>query len=93
MSVFLIARASSTVLPLTSTTRIRIVHSCVSHAARCGGPDFPLAKEPKSFRGHSLIDEDFLRDEGVTDFTRYRCDPAHEPEKIGFDFKVVAGRA
>jgi citronellol/citronellal dehydrogenase len=52
-----------------------------------------FAKEPRSFTGHALIDEDFLRAEGETDFDRYRCDPAHEPPKVGFDFKVAAGRA
>jgi len=49
-------------------------------------------KEPKSFTGHALIDEDFLKAEGETDFTKYRCDPAHEPPKVGFDFKVQVGR-
>jgi citronellol/citronellal dehydrogenase len=49
-----------------------------------------FAKEPRGFTGHALIDEDFLRAEGVTDFDRYRCDPAHEPPKVGFDFKVKA---
>ncbi len=51
-----------------------------------------FAKEPKSFTGHALIDEDFLRAEGVTDFTQYRCDPTSEPPKLSFDFKVNVGR-
>jgi citronellol/citronellal dehydrogenase len=51
-----------------------------------------FAKEPRSFTGHALIDEDFLRAEGETDFVKYRCDPAHEPPRIGFDFKYSAGR-
>jgi citronellol/citronellal dehydrogenase len=51
-----------------------------------------FAKEPKSFTGHALIDEDFLKAEGETDFVKYRCDPAHEPPKVGFDFKVGVGR-
>jgi citronellol/citronellal dehydrogenase len=42
--------------------------------------------------GRALIDEDFLRDEGVTDFERYRCDPSSEPPRIGFDFKLTAGK-
>jgi citronellol/citronellal dehydrogenase len=50
-----------------------------------------FAKEPRSFTGHALIDEDFLRSEGETDFAKYRCDPAVEPPKFGFDFKVQAG--
>lgn len=47
-----------------------------------------FAKEPRAFTGHALIDEDFLRAEGVTDFAPYRCDPAHEPPRIGFDFRT-----
>ena len=47
-----------------------------------------FAREPRSFTGHALIDEDFLREEGVTDFSPYRCDPAHEPPRIGFDFRI-----
>jgi len=50
-----------------------------------------FAKEPRTFTGRALIDEEFLRSEGVTDFSRYRCDPAHEPPKVGFDFRFRAG--
>jgi len=50
-----------------------------------------FAKEPRTFTGHALIDEDFLRAEGVTDFARYRCDPDTEPPRVGFDFRVRAG--
>jgi citronellol/citronellal dehydrogenase len=50
-----------------------------------------FAKEPRSFTGQALIDEDFLRAEGVTDFTRYRCDPDTEPPRVGFDFRFQAG--
>ncbi len=51
-----------------------------------------LEKEPRSFTGHALIDEDFLKQEGWTDFTQYRCDPNSEPPKLRFDFKVSVGR-
>ena len=50
-----------------------------------------FGKEPREFTGQALIDEDFLRSEGVTDFSRYRCDPAKEPPRVGFDFKLQAG--
>ena len=50
-----------------------------------------FAKEPRTFTGNALIDEDFLRAEGVTDFSGYRCDPAHEPPRVGFDFHVRGG--
>jgi citronellol/citronellal dehydrogenase len=50
-----------------------------------------FSKPPDAFTGNALIDEDFLRSEGVTDFARYRCDPASEPPRVGFDFKLHAG--
>ncbi len=50
-----------------------------------------FAKPPASFSGRALIDEDFLRSEGVTDFAKYRCDAAHEPPRVGFDFRFRAG--
>jgi citronellol/citronellal dehydrogenase len=50
-----------------------------------------FSKEPRTFTGHALIDEDFLRAEGVTDFARYRSDPSHEPPRVGFAFKFRAG--
>jgi citronellol/citronellal dehydrogenase len=46
-----------------------------------------FAKEPRTFTGQTLIDEDFLRTEGVTDFAVYRCDPDKEPPRVGFDFR------
>jgi citronellol/citronellal dehydrogenase len=50
-----------------------------------------FAKPPQSFTGQTLIDEDFLRAEGVTDFTRYRCDPNAEPPRVGFNFRLTIG--
>jgi citronellol/citronellal dehydrogenase len=50
-----------------------------------------FSKPPASFTGRALIDEDFLRAEGETDFTRYRCDPDREPPRVGFDFRFHAG--
>lgn len=51
-----------------------------------------LSKPPSQMTGKALIDEDFLREEGVTDFTEYRCDPSTEPPRIGVDFKLEAGK-
>ncbi|HVN32540.1 MAG TPA: SDR family oxidoreductase [Thermoanaerobaculaceae bacterium] len=50
-----------------------------------------FAKTPASFTGHALIDEDFLREEGVSDFSCYRCDPEHEPPRVGFNLGFKAG--
>ena len=37
---------------------------------------------PADLTGQALLDEDFLRERGWTDFTQYRCDPEHEPPRI-----------
>jgi citronellol/citronellal dehydrogenase len=37
---------------------------------------------PAELTGRALLDEDFLRERGWTDFTRYRCDPDVEPPRI-----------
>jgi citronellol/citronellal dehydrogenase len=50
-----------------------------------------FSKPPDDFTGQAVIDEDLLRAEGVTDFSRYRCDPAREPPRVGFDFRFQAG--
>ena len=50
-----------------------------------------FAKPPAGFSGHALIDEDFLRAEGVSDFSAYRCDPNHEPPRVEFDYKMAVG--
>ena len=50
-----------------------------------------FSKPPDALTGQALIDEDFLRAEGVTDFARYRCDPDKEPPRVGFDFRFQAG--
>ncbi|MDH3284489.1 MAG: SDR family oxidoreductase [Acidobacteriota bacterium] len=43
-----------------------------------------LRKSPEDFTGRQLIDEDVLREEGTSDFSRYRCEPDSEPPRIGF---------
>ena len=50
---------------------------------------------PAELTGRALLDEDFLRERGVTDFTQYRCDPEHEPPRIttGHAAKVGLARA
>lgn len=41
-----------------------------------------LKEDPKTFTGNELIDEDYLRSRGVTDFVKYRCDPNVEPPRM-----------
>lgn len=37
---------------------------------------------PAELTGRALIDEDLLRERGWTDFSRYRCEPDHEPPRV-----------
>lgn len=41
-----------------------------------------LGKKPPTLTGQTLIDEDFLRAEGVTDFSPYSCVPGTHPGRI-----------
>jgi citronellol/citronellal dehydrogenase len=41
-----------------------------------------VAKEPASVTGRALLDEDFLRAEGMTDFSGYACVPGTNPARI-----------
>jgi citronellol/citronellal dehydrogenase len=41
-----------------------------------------MAKEPAALTGQTLLDEDFLRGEGVTDFGSYACVPGTSPPRL-----------
>jgi citronellol/citronellal dehydrogenase len=41
-----------------------------------------VSKEPASLTGRALLDEDFLRGDGMTDFSPYACVPGTEPGRI-----------
>jgi citronellol/citronellal dehydrogenase len=54
--------------------------------ARCRRPDIVadaahavLSRDARGFAGNFLIDEDVLRDAGVTDFSGYAVDPSKKP--------------
>jgi citronellol/citronellal dehydrogenase len=42
------------------------------------------AKEPSALTGQALLDEDFLRGEGVTDFSGYVCVPGSQPPRLSW---------
>ena len=50
-----------------------ILADCVVRLAR---------KDPAEVTGQALLDEDFLRSEGVTDFDRYACVPGSHPPRL-----------
>ena len=41
-----------------------------------------VQKDAATLTGQALLDEDFLRSEGVTDFVQYRCVPDVEPPRL-----------
>ncbi len=41
-----------------------------------------VTQPPGAYSGHALFDEDVLRAEGVTDFSRYQCVPGCEPPRV-----------
>jgi citronellol/citronellal dehydrogenase len=43
-----------------------------------------VAKEPGAVTGQALLDEDFLRAEGVTDFSGYACVPGTTPTRLAW---------
>jgi citronellol/citronellal dehydrogenase len=43
-----------------------------------------VRKEPAALTGRALLDEDFLREEGVTDFSVYACVPGTEPPRLSW---------
>ena len=44
-----------------------------------------VAKEPGGITGRTLIDEDFLRAEGTTDFDGYACVPGTKPPRLSWN--------
>ena len=43
-----------------------------------------VCKEPAEVTGRALLDEDFLRAEGVTDFSGYACVPGSQPMRLSW---------
>jgi citronellol/citronellal dehydrogenase len=43
-----------------------------------------VSKEPKEITGQALLDEDFLRSEGITDLSGYSCVPGAKPMRIAW---------
>jgi hypothetical protein len=47
-------------------------------------PSMSLLKTHHRLTGRALLDEDFLRAEGVTDFSGYACVPGTDPPRISW---------
>jgi citronellol/citronellal dehydrogenase len=67
-----------------ATAAIRLAAGSDEAAKACRTPEiladaaYALFAKPKSFSGHFLIDDNFLADNGVSDFDHYRVDPSQD---------------
>lgn len=53
-----------------------------------------LSREPSDRTGRAWIDEEVLREEGVTDLRRYDCVPGAEPMRLTFsEIPTISGRS
>src|SRR5438093_12677606 len=43
-----------------------------------------VRKDPGEITGQALLDEDFLRQRGITDFSHYACVPGTNPPRISW---------
>jgi citronellol/citronellal dehydrogenase len=43
-----------------------------------------VSKEPADCTGRALLDEEFLREEGVADFSGYACVPGSQPPRLAW---------
>lgn len=50
-----------------------------------------VQEDPVAFTGNQVLDEPYLRSKGVTDFSKYQCQPGFEPPSINDVGKYVAG--
>jgi citronellol/citronellal dehydrogenase len=50
---------------------------------------YNMCQEDSSFTANQLIDEQYLISKGITDFTKYRCDPNTEPPTLDQMFNNI----
>jgi citronellol/citronellal dehydrogenase len=51
---------------------------------------FEILRHPEAANGRALIDEDFLREQGYTDFDQYLCEPGGTPLELSSDLMRAA---
>lgn len=75
--------------PVTAIESQATIHFQIGDRASWRKPDIIadatleiVTTQPSELTGRALLDEDFLRERGWTDFAQYRCDPDHEPPRV-----------
>ena len=81
--------ACNTIWPMTPIESYAVKNNNLGNEKMWRKPDIIvdsvleiIKEDPKVFTGNQLIDEVYLREKGVTDFSKYQCVPGFEPPKL-----------
>lgn len=81
--------AANTLWPMTPIESFALINNNLGNKKSWRKPEIIsdtvmhiLREDPKTFTGNCLIDEDYLRTKGCTDFSKYQCVPGYEPPKL-----------
>jgi len=81
--------ASNTIWPSTAIESAAVKKNNLGNEKLWRKPDIisdsilnMLKEDPLDFTGNQLIDEEYLRMKGVTNFDKYQCVPGEEPPKL-----------
>ncbi len=81
--------AANTLWPITPIESYALINNKLGNKKTWRKPEIIsdavmhiLQEDPKTFTGNCLIDEDYLRTKGFTDFSKYQCVPGYEPPKL-----------
>ena len=81
--------AANTLWPITPVESYALINNKLGNKKTWRKPDIiadcilEILKEDKNtFTGKQILDELYLRSKGITDFTKYRCHPDHEPPRL-----------
>tara|TARA_B110001452_G_C15238947_1_gene428992 strand:- start:613 stop:1476 length:864 start_codon:yes stop_codon:yes gene_type:complete len=81
--------AANTLWPMTPIESFALINNNLGNKKSWRKPEIIsdavmhiLWEDPKTFTGNCLIDEDYLRTKGCTDFSKYQCVPGYEPPKL-----------
>ena len=87
------APARARLKDLLADCAAEVPHEIVGEAGTARDALEVVTTPPAELTGRALLDEDFLRERGVTDFVPYRCDPEHEPPRVTGESMPKVGAA
>ena len=81
--------ACNTLWPMTPIESFAVKNNNLGNKKMWRTPDimvdsvkYIIEEDPKCFTGHQLIDEEYLRSKGYTNFINYQCVAGYEPPKL-----------